>query len=256
MRAGRRIFANMRASLLVFLLGLLSFFQAAAEPSDTTRYKIGLINTGIYNHTEVTETYTLSNTLRLGIKGRLTELDATANYTYGETNNELVNNDVTANIAGNRYVFANRRFYLWGLGTYESSFSLGVASRTQLGAGIAWSALDSPRAYLNFSEGILVETSNIQEEDGSTTTSQTLRNSFRLRFRFATPNDRFLLESTSSIQNSLKDFGDYILRSNTSFTVKVWKNIGLTAAAVYNRVSATDRENLLLTLGFKAEYQF
>ena len=246
----------MYAKIGLFGLLLFSFYKTVAAPSDTTQYKLGLVNTGILNHTRVINTYTLSNTVRLGIRGKKTELDAMANYTYGVTDNELVNNDLTASISGNRYVFTNRRFYAWGLGAYESSYSLGVASRTQLGAGIAWSPIDSPRAYLNFSEGVLVETSNIRQGDSTTSTQQTLRNSFRLRFRFSTLNDGIVFEGTNSIQNSFKDFGDYLLRLNNSLTVKVYKGVGLTAAAAYNKVTATNRENLLLTLGFRVEYIF
>ena len=229
---------------------------ASAAPSDTLQYKLGLANTGILNHTRLLNAYTLSNTVKLGIKGRKTELDAAANYTYGVTDNELVNNDFTGNLSGNRYVFADRRFYIWGLGAYESSYSLGVASRTQVGGGIAWSPIDSPRAYLNFSEGVLVETANIRQPDGNTVTNQTLRNSFRFRFRFASEGDRVVFEGTNSIQNSFKDFNDYLLRLNNALTVKVYKGIGLTAAVAYNKITATDRENLLLTLGFKVDYIF
>jgi hypothetical protein len=232
------------------------FCTAFAAPSDTLQYKLGLANTGILNHTRLTNAYTLSNTLRFGVKGRKTELDAGANYTYGVTDNELVNNDVTANLSGNRYVFADRRFYIWGLGAYESSYSLGVASRTQTGIGIAWSPIDSPRAYVNFSEGVLVENSNIKQPDNSTSTQQTLRNSFRFRFRFASANAAVVFEGTNSIQNSFEDFNDYLLRFNNSLTIKVYKGVGLTAAAAYNKVTATNRENLLLTLGFKVDYVF
>ena len=113
-----------------------------------------------------------------------------------------------------------------------------------------------PGPYLNFSEGVLVETSNIRQGDTATTTRQTLRNSFRLRFRFASVGDRLVFEGTNSIQNSFKDFSDYLLRLNNALTVKVYKGVGLTAAVAYNKTTATNRENLLLTLGFKVEYVF
>ncbi len=246
----------MRAKILTLSCLLWPLLQAAAAPADTLQYKLGLANTGILNHTRLTNAYTISNTVKFSVKGRKTELDAGANYTYGVTDNELVNNDVTANLSGNRYVFADRRYYIWAIGAYESSYSLGVASRTQAGAGVAWSPIDSPRAYVNFSEGVLVENSNIKQSDNTTITQQTLRNSFRFRFRFASAENRVVFEGTNSIQNSFKDFNDYILRLNNSLTVKVYKGVGLTAAAAYNKVTATDRENLLLTLGFKVDYVF
>ena len=129
--------------LSCLFLGVTTAFGA---PADTLKYKLGLANTGILNHTRLVNAYTISNTVRLGIKGRKTEMDAGANYTYGVTDNELVNNDFNATLSGNRYVFEDRRFYAWVLSAYESSYSLGVASRTQLGGGLAWSPVDSPRA--------------------------------------------------------------------------------------------------------------
>jgi hypothetical protein len=227
-----------------------------AQYSDSVHYNLRFSGTGILNRTDNSQSYLLTNALRFGARLRKVDLNAGANYLYGQQDGNLKNNDfnstVDVNIRG-RFI---PRLYYWGLGSFEKSYSLRVNNRTQAGGGLAYSIVDrGDSLFINLSDGVLYEYSDLQTSDTSQTFSSIARNSFRLRMRYRLA-QRLTFESTSFVQHSLQDGSDYILRSNNSLNLKLRKWLSLTSALTYNKVSRTGKENLLLTFGITLDGWF
>lgn len=207
------------------------------------------------NRTDRADAFLLTNTLRVRTRGKRVDANAMATWLYGEQNRRLSNNDFNSTLDFN---FRSRlpRFYYWGLGSFEKSYSLKVANRTQGGGGIAYSLLDKGDSlFLNLSNGLLYEYSALQISDTAQSFNSTVRNSFRLRMRYRW-RQLVTFESTSFLQNSLDNRTDYLLRSNNSISLKLRKWMSFTTALTYNKVSRTRRENFLLTFGITLDGWF
>ncbi|MBO9572438.1 MAG: DUF481 domain-containing protein, partial [Chitinophagaceae bacterium] len=151
---------------------------------------------------------------------------------------------------------SSHKLYYWGLATYEKSFSLKVDNRFQIGAGIGYSLLSKPTASLVLSDGLLYETSSLSKADlRGITDYETIRNSFRIKFRFLIK-DLIKIEGSDFLQNSLSDGDDYIIKSNTSVSVKIYKWLNLAMVLNYNRQNITATENLLVTYGLTFDRYF
>jgi hypothetical protein len=181
-------------------------------------------------------------------------LNSTNSWIYGEQQRRLTNNDFTSTLDFNLYkTFPH--FYYWGLLNYEKSYSLKINNRLQAGLGVAYNVLDKPNAWINLSDGILYETSNLRVNDSTNKAFQIFRNSFRLRYRFVL-REAIVFDGLHFLQNSLSDRNDYNIKSISNLTFKVRKWLGLTTSATYNRAQQTRRENLLITFGLTAEKYF
>ncbi len=245
----------MRFPQLLFCLCLLFPLKLRAQFSDSIRHNVQFTGTGIINHTDRSNAYLLTNALRLRTRGKRMDANAMASWIYGKQNSQLSNNDFNSTLDFN---FRSRlpRFYYWGLGSFEKSYSLKVANRTQGGGGMAYSFLDrGDSVFLNVSNGLLYEYSSLQTGDTAQSFYRTIRNSFRLRMRFRW-RQMVTFESTSFIQNSLQNSDDYILRSTNSLSLKLRKWMSFTTAFTYNKVSRTSRENLLFTFGITLDGWF
>jgi hypothetical protein len=167
-----------------------------------------------------------------------------------------VNNDFTAAVDFNLYNRKAKRLYYWGLGLYETSVSLKINNRFQAGLGAGYNIIDRPNAIVIVSDGILYEKSDLyQDVEGASTDYETYRNSFRLKYRWVIKN-RVTLDGTGFLQHSLSDRHDYIIKSNASASIKLIKWLSFTTALTYNKISETERENLLLTFGLTVEKYF
>jgi len=105
---------------------------------------------------------------------------------------------------------------------------------------------------LNSSDGILYDKSDLYLQDTIRDVYDTFRNSFRVSFRFALK-ELAVLDGSSYIQNSLNYKNDYIIRSNVNLSFKIRKWLSLTTSLNYNRINRTQRENMLVSYGLKAE---
>jgi len=141
------------------------------------------------------------------------------------------------------------------LANYNTSYSLKVNNELLAGAGIAYSIIDRKNAYLNVSDGVLYDTSDLTLPDNNRDVYQTYRNSFRLSFKFGI-DDKLELNSKSFLQNSFQNSSDYIIKSTTNFSFKLNKWLDLTTALTYNRQNRTQGENLLFTYGLTLEKYF
>jgi hypothetical protein len=166
----------------------------------------------------------------------------------------LTNNDFTSTLDFNLYKTLPH-FYYWGLANFDKSFSLKINQRLQVGLGVAYNVLDRQNAFINISDGIIYESSDLKLNDTSSTVYKTYRNSFRFRHRFVI-NEIIVLEGTNFLQNSLTYKNDYIIKAVNSVSVKLRKWLSFTTSTTYNRIQRTNRENLLVTFGLTAEKYF
>ncbi|HRO43428.1 MAG TPA: DUF481 domain-containing protein, partial [Flavipsychrobacter sp.] len=148
-----------------------------------------------------------------------------------------------------------QRLYYWGLGVFEKSLSLKVQSRYQAGLGVAYVVVNTPAIFLNLSNGVLYESSDLILQDESKKHTSTFRNSFRLLYRLSYKNIG-KLEGTHFWQPSLADASDYIIRSQNSLSIKLTSWLSFTTSLIYNRVNRNATENLLFNYGLTLEKYF
>lgn len=238
---------------------MLAFLTAAgparAQFSDSVRYHALYSTTGVLNNTSTAFNYLLTNSLRLSTQQKRMDANAALSWVYGQQGTRLSNNDFSAVTDFN---FRSRwpRFYSWGIGSFEKSYSLKVANRTQAGAGLAFRVLDRPDSLqLNISDGILYEYSELLPTDSTRDVYSILRNSLRIRFRVRLQR-LVTLDGVTFIQQSLNDADDYIIKSNATLSIKLRSWLALSTALSYNRVQRTRSENLLLTFGITMDGWF
>jgi hypothetical protein len=242
---------------LFLFLFVLSFYCSVGQFNDTTNYYVNYSSTGIINKTNGGSSYVLNNNLRFSISRKRVSVNTTNAWIYGRQQSNLTNNDFSSGLDFNVYnKGTRRRFYYWGLGIYESSFSLKIHHRLQTGAGIGYNVIDRPNVVVILSDGILYEKSDLytgNEIFGND--YETFRNSFRLKYRWLIWNN-IVFEGTDFIQHSLSDRKDYILRLNANLSIKLQKWLSFTTSVTYNKLTSTRRENLLLNFGLTVEKYF
>lgn len=241
---------------LVIVLLLTVFRQlAVAQFSDSTHYYFNYSSTGSINHTNDGSSYLLNNGFKFGIKKKRIALNLNNAWIYGSQDNNLTNNDYAAGLDFDLYRKNNPHFYYWGLANYTTSYSLKIKNQLQSGLGAAYSLFDRSDAYLNISDGILFESSNLYLNDTTHDVYQTFRNSLRVQFKFII-SKRIEISGSHFWQPSLSRGNDYILRSNINLGIKLQKWLSITTAFNYNKFSRTHRENLLFTYGLTFEKYF
>lgn len=238
---------------LIILVLLISQI-CKAQFSDSTSYLINYTSTGSINKTNDSRAYLLNNALKFGIRKKTISLNFNNSWIYGKQNQQLTNNDFSTSLDFNLYKMFPHFFY-WGLANYNVSKSLNINSQLQAGAGIAYNIFDRPEAYLNISDGILFDSSDLLLANGINNRYETTRNSFRLSFRFVV-NKIITLNSTSFLQHALSDRHDYIIKSMSGLSLKVNRWLSFTTAYNYNKISRTSRENSLLSYGVTFERYF
>ncbi len=136
----------------------------------------------------------------------------------------------------------------------RTSFSLKINNQTQAGIGIAYSIVDKKNSYISVSDGVLYDVGNLTV-DTTHYSYNTYRNSLRLLFHFNVK-DIFLFDANGYLQNSFQQGTDYIIKTNTTLTIKVRKWLGFTTSVSYNRMNITESENLLFTYGLTIDKYF
>ncbi|WP_207515667.1 DUF481 domain-containing protein [Longitalea luteola] len=228
---------------------------ALAQFSDTVNYYINFSGTGNLNRTNTGTTYLLNNSLRFQADKKKFSINSMASHVYGRNPALKTNDDVLA-ILNLDILKGVQKFYYWGLTGFEKSFSLKVDSRFQAGAGVGYSFINSEKTNLEISDGFLFETADLSVPDKNGRTSyQTVRNSLRLKYRFIIK-DIVTIDGVNFFQPALSEAGDYILKLNTSVSLKLYKWLNFTTAFNYNRQNITSTENLLLSYGLMLERYF
>ncbi|GAA4918480.1 DUF481 domain-containing protein [Mucilaginibacter defluvii] len=247
----------MRIKTIALHLALLPMFftgKTFAQFTDSTHYRVNYTSSGSINKTGDGTAYLLNNSAGIGIKKKNISLNFNNTWIYGRQRDALTNNDFSTALDFNLYkTFPH--FFFWGLANYNTSYSLKINNQLLAGLGAAYNIVDKPNAWLNISNGILYDKSDLMLNDTAREDYHTYRNSLRIAFKF-TINKLIVLESSSFLQNSLNKGDDYIIRSNNSLSFKMSKWLALTAALGYNRQNRTKSENLLFTYGLTLEKYF
>ncbi len=244
---------DMNRFVIVLFFMVVSQF-AFAQFNDSVHYYIYYGSTGVLNKTNDGNSFVLNNTLRFSVSKKIMTLNTTNSYVYGEQRLNKTNNDFSSILDFDIYKNI-RKLYYWGLGNFDKSFSLKINNRGQAGGGLAYRFIKTPTAELVLSDGIIYERSDLQKADATRDVYETLRNSARLRFRWVIK-DILVLDGLQFFQNSLSDKNDYIIKSTTTASFKLRKWLNFTTALNYNKLSKTQRENLLVTFGLTVEQYF
>lgn len=244
-----------QATIKYILLFLLAFVwrESFGQFNDTTHYRATYISSGSINKTRDGSAYLLNNGFRFGVKKETFSLNFNNSWIYGRQQDNLTNNDFSTSLDFN--LFQSPKFYYWGLANYNTSYSLKVNNQLLAGVGVAYNFLNSENAYLNVSNGVLYDLSDLQLNDTTQQIYHTYRNSLRLAFRFNI-HKLVVVESSTFLQNSFDYKADYIIRSTNSLSFKLNPWLSLTTALAYNRQNRTQSENLLFTYGLTLEKYF
>ncbi|WP_461451987.1 DUF481 domain-containing protein [Mucilaginibacter sp.] len=238
----------MKQFLILIIITLIAV-SAHAQFTDTTHYHLNVAASGSINNTDDSRAYLLNNALSFGIKKKDFTLTSANTWVYGKQNNQLTNNDYSSSLVFNLYkTFPH--FYYWGLLNYNTSYSLKINNQVLAGGGIAYSFIDQKNTYINLSDGILYDQSDLVIINNY----HTFRNSLRLQFHFAS--NIFTLDGSNFLQNSLSRGNDYIIRTTTTLGVKLRKWISLTTALNYNKMTITQSDNLIFTYGLTIDKYF
>jgi hypothetical protein len=241
-------------NLIIATLLLTTSSVARAQFNDTVNYYLHYAATGIINRTADANSYVFNNNMSFSIQKKSISLNTTNNWIYGLQERKLVNNDFASALYVDVYK-TFPRFNYWGLATFDKSYSLKVNKRLQTGLGVAYDLVHAPKSTLNISDGILYESSDLQLNDSTDNVYNTFRNSFRLQYAF-TIKEIFLIDGTHFVQHSLSYKQDYIIKSVSSFSVKLREWLRFTTSVNYNKIKRVNRENLLMTFGVTIDKYF
>ncbi|MEJ7768749.1 MAG: DUF481 domain-containing protein [Chitinophagaceae bacterium] len=239
-------------TLLFVLLFILN--TCYGQFNDSVFHQLVYASTGVINKTNEGSSYVLNNILKYNIRKKIISLNFSGSWIYGEQQSRVTNKDYTTTLDVSIFK-TTRRFYYWGLGNFEKSYSLKINSRLQLGLGAAYNLVNEKSAWVNLSDGLLYETSDLYQDPLKRDIYQTIRNSFLLRFRWVLK-EIIVLDGTNYIQHSLSNKEDYIIRLNNSLSFKLRKWLSLSTAVGFNKSNRTRRENLLITYGLNLEKYF
>lgn len=245
----------MRKLVVVFVFMMIGG-AVLAQFNDTVNYHLRAAATGNLNHTNTGSTSIFNNSFGFDINKKRFSLNSSAGYIYGKNPTQKTNDDFLG-VMNFDYLYSVQKLYYWGLAAYEKSYSLKINDRFQTGGGVGYTFLRKPEALLVVSNGLLFETTDLKQMDQYGRKSyQTLRNSFRVKFRFSIKGDLVIFEGTEFVQNSFNEGQDYILKLNNNVSVKIYKWLSLTAAFNYNRMNAIGTENLFLSYGLAFDRYF
>jgi hypothetical protein len=239
---------------LSFVLSVILIKPLSAQFNDSTNHHIGYLASGTLNNANGKRFIILNNILKFSIRKKDLVLNSSNSWIYGRQEKNLINNDFSSALDFNVYK-TWQHFNYWGLGTYDRSYSLKIRNRFQLGIGVAYNIVEKEHFIFNVSDGIIYEQSNLIINDSTNRYNQTLRNSFRIKYKL-TWAGKFTLDGTHFLQNSLSAKTDYIINSNSSLFISIRKGINITGSVIYNRLNFTNRENLLTTFGISMERYF
>jgi hypothetical protein len=236
------------------VLVIVCALPLSAQFNDSVNYYVNLAATGIINRTEAANSYVFNTQLRANANKNDFYLNSTHSWIYGQLNRLLSNNDFTSTFDLNYRKDSSRVTY-WALANFDKSYSLKINRRYQAGGGVSYDFIRRGDDRVNISNGLLYESSDLRLSDTVNNEYKTWRNSLRLKYRFGIK-ELIVLEGVHFLQNSLSLKSDYIIRSNTTLAIKIYRWVSLTGALTYNKLNRLKRENLLFTIGIGFEKYF
>jgi hypothetical protein len=240
--------------ILTFLLLLMSAgaVNAQAVYKDTVIYSVHATSTGSFSKTNELRSFQVNNILKLGVTLGKFSIQNSDGWIYGEQANVKINNDYSSVLEGD-WMKNVTRFYVWGLGTFDKSYSLKINYRYQVAAGPGFTAVKNDKITLIISDGLMFEKADLIDPELGQVTYSTWRNSFRVKYHWLISNI-VTFDGTGFIQPSLSQKHDNVLRYTTTLSVKLKKWLSLTSSLTYNKLTRTERENLVFTYGIAVNY--
>lgn len=240
---------------LLFFLIIANFSKVNAQFNDSTFYHFNVASTGVYNKTNIASSYLFNNVVKFSISKNNIVFNSQNAWMYGKNKEILSNNDFSSSLDFNLYKTL-KNFYYWGMGNYDKSFSLKINHRLQAGLGIGYNIVNKKHFVVILSDGVLIENGNLfDKQDQEWKSYAVFRNSFKLKYKISIK-DKVFIDGSNYLQNSLSDVEDYIVRFNTNLSVKLLKWLSFTTTFNYNKVSATQKENILWTFGLGIDKYF
>src|SRR6185312_4749773 len=244
----------MYKSCLLFTLFIFLSSISFAQFNDSVHHHFSFASSGTINKTQETSSYVLTNAAGYEVNKKKIGFNAGASWIYGQQDKKLSNNDVS--VSSNLDFLKNvQKLYYWALLNFDESYSLKINYRFQFGVGVGYTFVNNPALNLVVSDGFLYETSDLTDPVLGKDIYQTVRNSFRVKYKWSFKNT-IILQGTDFIQPSLISLKDYILKFNNQLSVKLNKWLAINAAMDYNKISRTNRENLLITYGVTIDKYF
>lgn len=242
----------MRRSIFIIVL-LFAVFSSFGQFSDSVFHNLKFSSQGIFNKTTDARSFTLTNNLGFSIKKKYIGLTSSNNWIYGRQNSKLNNNDFSSVL--NMDVLKDvQKLYYWALMSFASSYSLKINYQFQAGGGIGYNFVNKKTFELVVSDGLLFESSDLGIKDSTRVIYQALRNSLRVKHRLQ--KGLITWEGTHFWQPNLSDFGDYIIRSNTTVSLRLKKWLSISGGLTFNKITRTNRENLLMNFGLTLDHYF
>lgn len=243
----------MRKIITFFIIMFISRL-AFSQFSDSVHHHYLFTATGVINKTKDINSYVLNNMVAYEINKKKLSFNTGASWVYGKQQKLLSNNDVSVN-ANIDYLKNIQSLYYWGLFNFDESYSLKINYRFQSGIGIGYTFVNRPEFNFVVSDGFVYETSDLTDPVLGKDIYQTVRNSFRIKYRWAYKN-KLILEGLQFLQPSLISLKDYIIKSSNTLSVKLNTWLAVNASISYNKISRTNRENLLITYGLTVDKYF
>jgi len=243
----------MKLFTLLSLLLSFEFVRAQTAPTDTVIWSVHASSTGSFSKTNDLRSFQLNNVLKLGVTLGKFSIQNSDGWIYGEQANVKINNDYSSVLEGD-WLKNTKKLYVWGLGTFDKSYSLKINYRYQVGAGPGFTAVHDKKITVIISDGIMFEQGDLIDPELGQISYSTWRNSFRVKYHWLI-SDIVTFDGTGFVQPSLSDWGgDNILRYSTTLSIKLRKWLSLTSSLTYNKLTRTDRENLVFTYGIAVNY--
>lgn len=245
---------NMFRKITLIISIILSAQISYCQFNDSVHHHFTFSSTGVYNKTKELKSFVLNNSAGYETNKKKLSFSTFASWIYGNQNKQLSNNDVSA--GGNiDYLKEIKPLYYWALLNFDESYSLKINYRFQSGVGAGYTFADDKNFNLGVSDGFVYETSDLTDSKLGRDIYQTVRNSLRVKYRWSY-NDKFILEGSNFFQPSILSLKDYIVKLSNKLSVKLNKWLAINASMDFNKISRTNRENLLLTYGLTVEKYF
>lgn len=240
--------------LLALVTSVLAPGTAHGQFNDTINHYIYIGSTGTFSKTNDLDSYVLANNLKFTVSKKRFSFHTANSWVYGEQSDVKSNNDFSS-LAEFDFLKNEKRIYYWGNATFDKSFSLKIDFRYQVGGGLGFNIVQSPKLLLNVTEGIIFETGSLVDKDLGERDYDVWRNSARFKYRWVIQ-DIVILDGFVLYQPSISTRHDTIFKTATTLSVKVRRWLSLSSAFTYNEITLTDRRNLIVTYGVVMERFF
>jgi len=243
-----------RRYYLIAFFSLVPLAYVVGQFNDSIDYYVYYNSSGAFTKTNDQRSSVFNNTFKFSVNKKSVSFHTSNSWLYGKQSNVKINNDFSSALEAN-FLKNQRKIYYWALGTFDKSFSLKINKRFQIGAGPGWTAIDKKSLVLVLSDGIIYERVDLTDAERGQVTYSTWRNSFRIKYRWDIT-EVIILDGMAFFQPSLSQWEDQIIKSTTTLAFKIKKWLSLTSGVTYNKITLTNRENLLVTYGIILESYF